>query len=398
MQKRSKLQAEDLLAKENFTEDLIYQCAEDGSIDNNEIRIIKNIYSFLDSSGENLTCLEKEHTKNKIKSSVRKLSLKRQLIRTSVAASLLLAVIVTSVVYFRTNSQREIVSFAQSISTIKAGNSTRLILQHGEEVVIDKEQSQIRYDSKGENILIDSNQKVAQNLKNAKAVFNTVIVPFGKRTQIIFSEGTKVWLNSGSKLVYPAVFSDSKREVYIEGEALFDVIHINDKPFIVSTKDFEIKDLGTVFNVSVYSDDKYSSAILDKGKIELIYHGTSILTRKKLDMSPGTMAVFDRDQKSFKQKQVNTQKYLSWREGYLIFNSERLQNILIKLSRYYNIEMVITDNQLKNETFSGLLDLKNSPEEVLAVINETTPLSFSINNDKIFINPKIKMPMEDQNL
>ena len=107
-----------------------------------------------------------------------------------------------------------------------------------------------------------------------------------------------------------------------------------------------------------------------------------------MEINPGTMAVYDRNHKTFEERKVNTRKYLSWRDGYLVFNSEKLETILIKLGRYYNIEMVITNDQLKAETFSGLLDLRNSPEEVLAIINETTSLSFSISNGKIFINPK----------
>jgi ferric-dicitrate binding protein FerR (iron transport regulator) len=189
-------------------------------------------------------------------------------------------------------------------------------------------------------------------------------------------------------MVYPAVFTENKRVVYIEGEAVFDVTHKEDRPFVVSTKDFDIKVLGTLFNVSAYSDDSYSSTVLEQGKIELICRGASILSQEKLDISPGSMAVFDRNQKTFELQQVNPQKYLSWREGYLILNSEKLENILKKLDRYYNIEMVITDNHLKNETFSGYLDLKNSPQEVLSVINETTSLNYTIDREKIFINPK----------
>ena len=100
------------------------------------------------------------------------------------------------------------------------------------------------------------------------------------------------------------------------------------------------------------------------------------------------MAIFDCRQKTVEQQQVNPHKYLSWREGYLMFESEKLENIVKKLGRYYNIEMIVTDNQLKNQTFSGYLDLKNSPEEVLSVINETASLKYTINQEKIFINPK----------
>src|SRR5665648_230226 len=376
MFRKSKIRAEELLAKENFSEELLSKYASDENIDENEIQIAKEIYTFLHSSGKSMTITEKEQTKNHIRSSIRRLSLKRQLVGYSVAASILLAAIITSVNYFRINATTDIVSFAQTLKNVKAESKTCIILQNGDEVQIDNAQSQIKYDAKGENIIINSEQKVAQKMNNSKAVFNTLIVPFGKRTQITLSEGTKVWLNSGSKMVYPVVFAENKREVYIDGEAVFEVVHMNDKPFVVSTKDFDVKVLGTVFNVSVYSDDKYSSTVLEKGKIELNYKGVFGLSNEKMDVTPGFMAVFDRDQNTFVQQKVDPQKYLSWREGYLTVKNEKLENILKKLSRYYNIEMVITDNELKNETFSGYLDLKNSPQEVLSVINETTSLTY----------------------
>lgn len=390
MLKKSKIRAEEILAEENYSEELLLQNAKDDNVDENEIRIARNIYSFL-RSVETRHCLvstEKEQTKNQIRATVRKLYTRKLLVRWSVAATILFAVILTPVLYFQVNSTTEIVNFAQTLNHVKAGNNTRIILQNGEEIQIDKKQSQIKYDSKGENIIIDSEQKVVQNVDNTKTVFNTVIVPYGKRTQITLSEGTKVWLNSGSKMIYPAVFTENKREVYIDGEAVFDVTHMQDKPFVVSTRDFDIKVLGTVFNISAYSDDKYSSTVLEQGKIELICRGATILSQEKLTIFPGTMAVFNPIQKTFEQQMVNPQKYLSWREGYLILNSEKLENILKKLGRYYNIGMVITDNPLRNATFSGYLDLKNSPEEVLSVINETTSLSYSIDHEKIFINPK----------
>ena len=388
MPDKSKITAEEILAEENYSEEHIAQKAKDEVIDEKEIRIARSIYSFLNAPSGSVTWSDKEKTKNQIRSSVRKLSIKRQMIRWSVAASILLAALITSVGFLRINSRNDIVSFAQSQTKIKAENNTRIILQNGEEITIDKAQSQIRYDAKGENIEIDSDQKIVQEIADEKAVFNTVIVPHGKRTQIILSEGTKVWLNSGSKLVYPAVFAKNKREVYLDGEAVFDVAHLNDRSFVVSTKDFDIKVLGTIFNVCAYSDDQNSSAVLEQGKIELINRRSSVLSNKHLMILPGTMAVFDPNQNTFEKQQVNPRKYLSWREGYLIFNSEKLQNIIRKLGRYYNKEMVIIDNQLKDETFSGYLDLKNSPEEVLSVINETTPLSFSVDHEKIVINSK----------
>ena len=388
MFRKSKTRAEEILAREDFTEKYLSQNVNDGIIEENESRIAKKLYVFLRFSSRGIANFDKELTKNQIRSSVRKIYFRRQLVRWSVAASILLAAIFTSIGYFRINSNTEIVHFAQTLSDIKAENSTRIILQNGEEVRIEKKLSQIKYDAKGENILIDSGQNIVQKTDDTKTIFNTVIVPYGKRTQITLSEGTIIWLNSGSKLIYPAVFAKNRREVYIDGEAVFDVTHMDDRPFVVTTKDFDIKVLGTVFNVSAYSDDKNSSAVLAQGKIELVYTGASILSKEKLEISPGSMAVFDHNQRTFEKTKVDPQMYLSWRDGYLTLNREKLENILRKLSRYYNIEMVISDNRLKNETFSGFLDLKNSVEEVLSVINETTSLTYSIDHEKIFINPK----------
>jgi ferric-dicitrate binding protein FerR (iron transport regulator) len=388
MEEKSKIRAEELLAIENFSDELLLQNEKGGKVDENETRIAQNIYTFLRNTNADLTLSEKEQTKNQIKFSIRKLSIRRLLVRYTVAATLLMTVILTSIGYLRVNSSSRIVQFAQTLDKIEAGNSTRIILRNGEEVRIDKKISQIKYDVKGENILINSEQKIAQKTNDQIAVYNTVIVPNGKRTQITLSEGTKVWLNSGSKLVYPALFAEDKREVYIDGEAVFDVTHMNDKPFVVSTKDFDIKVVGTVFNVNSYSGDENSSTVLEQGKIKLVYNGTSILSKEKLDICPGTMVVYDRQQKTMTWQKVNPQKYLSWRDGYLTLNSEKLNDILRKLSRYYNIEMVITDERLKNETFSGYLDLKNSPEEVLSVINETTSLSYTTDHEKIFIHSK----------
>ncbi|MEI7420971.1 MAG: FecR domain-containing protein [Prolixibacteraceae bacterium] len=385
---KTKIRAEELLAAENFSKEFLSQNAEEGQLDNGEIRIAQTISSFLLTSSEDFEREEKEVTKNHIRHSIRKRTFRKRLIQWSAAASLLFAILFTSIGYFKVHSTSEIAQFAETIKDIKPANNTRIILQNGEEVQIHKKVSQIRYDATGENIKVDSAQKVVQKVVNSRTTFNTVIVPYGKRTQITLSDGTKIWLNSGSKLVYPAVFADGKREVFIDGEAVFDVVHLNDTPFIVRARDFDIRVLGTIFNVNAYSDDKNSSAVLETGRIELTLNRNSVLTKPRLNISPGTMAICNPEENNFEQKQVNPALYLSWREGYLTLNSERLEDIARKLSRYYNIQLIISDIDLKNMTFSGCMDLKTSPGEVLSVINETTSITYSKDQDKIYINPK----------
>ena len=127
---------------------------------------------------------------------------------------------------------------------------------------------------------------------------------------------------------------------------------------------------------------------MEKGKVELYCKGASLLSNGKLRISPGTRAVFDPEQKTFQEQQVNPKNYMSWREGFLILEKERLSVILKKLGRYYNVEVLLQNAQLGNETFSGNLDLKNTAEEVLDVIAETTPFIYEYKDDKLIINPK----------
>ncbi len=389
MKEKSEEKPEDILIQEDFTREVL-TCNPDNVkvIDNKETEMASLIYSFLTSSGSSLSASEKQHVKNQLKSSVRKLRLKKFFREWSVAASVLVIFSILGIVYFHTNSSSEIVSFAQTLTESQPDSDTRLILQDGQEVRINKAESKISYAADGENITIGSDQKIVQKISEEKSAFNTVIVPFGKRTMITLSEGSKVWLNSGSKLIYPAVFAKNRREVYIDGEAIFNVVHSDRKPFVVNTRDFEIKVLGTVFNVSSYSDDKYSNTVLEQGKVEFSYQGNTLFARQKLTISPGTMAVFDTEQKTFQKQLVNPHAYMSWREGYFIFNREKLSAILKKISRYYNVEILLQNEILGNETFSGNLDLKNTPEEVLDVIAETTPFIYKYENEEIVINPK----------
>ena len=165
------------------------------------------------------------------------------------------------------------------------------------------------------------------------------------------------------------------------------VTHSENQPFIVKTRDYDVKVLGTFFNVSAYADDKNSSTVLKEGKVELISKGSPFLSDEKLIILPGERAVFDPNRRVFSQQKVNPEEYMSWHDGYLILSSEKLINILKKLTRYYNVEILLQNPELQDETFSGNLDLKNSPAEVLDIIAQTTPLKYSYENNILVIRP-----------
>lgn len=387
MNKKLRQKAEDILAEEDislstFSEDI------DDIEDEKDLQIASQLYSFLTSDQSAFPKTEKKQIKDQIKTSVRKLNWKRRFIRISAAAAILIGCALTGIWYFQMNSSSEMAEYAQTLESSVIGNDTRLILQDGKEVQIGNVESQISYAQNGKDITIGTDQKVFQDIISKKTNYNTVIVPYGKRTLITLSEGTKVWLNSGSKLIFPAVFPENKREVFIDGEAVFEVTHSETNPFYVQTRNFDIKVLGTVFNVSSYSDDKNSSTVLQKGKIELSHKGNTIFTNEKFTILPGTMAVFNPDENNFTKEKVNPQDYMSWHDGYLVFNNEKLINILKRLSRYYNVDIVLPDVKIQNETFSGNLDLKSSPSKVLDIIAKTTPFIYEQENNKILIKPQ----------
>ena len=305
-----------------------------------------------------------------------------------VAAALVLMAAIGSLVYQNLHSNYQSYQFSDA-STMQTENPL-LILSNGQQVDIQKTDPNITV-LKDQNAIQVDNDSILTNQPiidqaTREARFNEIIVPFGKRTRLLLSDGTKVWLNAGSRLAFPQNFEEGKREVFLEGEAIFDVAKRSDVRFLVHTKDFVVNVTGTVFNVTAYSDDASSNAVLAEGKIELTSKG-GLFSKETIHMLPGTKVVYDPASKSMSAQRVNPDDYLSWRDGFMVIRGEKLQEILKKLSRYYNVKMILEDQAVAAETFSGRLDLKESPREVLTVISHMVPLSIHELDNKLIIKP-----------
>ncbi|MCX6222890.1 MAG: FecR family protein [Bacteroidia bacterium] len=274
------------------------------------------------------------------------------------AASLLLLIGVGSAVLYiaaKKNVDKVIVA-----NNPPSDNAT-LILADGKEVSISSKQSTVHFSSDGSGIVVNDTSGVAQAVSNDG--LNQMIVPYGKRSFVLLSEGTKVWLNSGSKLVFPSVFKGKTREVYLEGEALFDVTKNNEKPFYVKTDVFKMKVYGTKFNVQAYLQDNAYSIVLVEGKVSMNINNSVQLT--EVFLAPNQKASLTKGQGNFEINNVeNTEIYTAWIEGYLTFVNEEVPDLLKRVSRYYNvtIETELPDNV---EKIYGKLDLKDDLERVL---------------------------------
>ncbi|QIA07418.1 FecR family protein [Draconibacterium halophilum] len=378
--------AYDILADEQFSIDSIVEETENkNDSEAEELQLASTIYSFLTSYKKTPSFQEKENVREQLRYSIQREKRKKTLARWAVAASFLIVMFSVWQVQRSVNTS-DFDILVETMQLSQPDTATQLILQDGRQVLIAEEESNILYDEKGENITIDSTQKITQLVEEKKPVFNTLVVPYGKRTQIKLADGSKVWLNSGSKLVYPATNTGNKREVYIDGEAIFNVAHIDNKPFYVNTKDFKIKVLGTVFNVNAYEDDNNSGTVLAEGKIEISANNNTVFHSEKKTILPGTRIVYNNNTERFEESQVDVIKYLSWRDGYLILEKEPLETILKKISRYYNVDIELQSAAIGKETFSGNLNLRNTAEEVLNIIAETTQIKLNRENNKLIIN------------
>ena len=219
---------------------------------------------------------------------------------------------------------------------------------------------------------------------NEKLEFNTIRVPFGKSVTLVLSDGSTTIINAGSSLKYPKTFLKGKgREVYLEGEAYFEVVSNPDEPFIVNSNHTRTQVLGTKFNVSAYPGDKDENIALLEGSVQVSTEGlqhTSVL-------KPNEMAVFQKSKNSLHSVNTNATDHIAWTKGIMLFRNEKFSTIQRKLERHYNVSIDCKNKDLLQQSFTGRFR-NESIEEVFKTFQRAASFNFSINNDKITINPK----------
>lgn len=217
---------------------------------------------------------------------------------------------------------------------------------------------------------------------NAYAI-NTLSIPNGKRFTLLLSDGTRVHLNAGSSLRYPAKFKEKgNREVFLTGEAFFEVSKNRQQPFIVSSDKMEIKVLGTKFNVSAYPEDEMINTVLVEGLVRLGSPG--LPPDQSTFLEPGFKAEWDSAQKIIKKEKVDTGQYTGWTEGKFIVREMEFKSILKKLERHYNISITNNNKALSNRAFSATFTTETI-EEVLNTFALETSFEFEISANHIII-------------
>lgn len=260
-----------------------------------------------------------------------------------------------------------------------------VVLADGSKVSLEKQMSEISYSNNGQQLVIN-NDTISQKSAAEKESINKVIVSYGKKSMIVLSDGTKVWLNAGSQLVYPAVFVKDTREVSLIGEAFFDVVKNPEKPFIVKASDVNVQVLGTRFDISAYPEDKTIQTVLEEGKINLKYSGNGLFKRDYVvEMVPNQLVEFDKESREASSTMVNVSKFISWKEGMLEFEKVNLTRAFKQVERFYNVKILMDDPAIGYFKLSGKLDLKDEPEDVLNVIKLTVPIDWQRKSNGDFI-------------
>lgn len=190
----------------------------------------------------------------------------------------------------------------------------------------------------------------------------TIFTPEGQRAELILSDGTKVWLNAKSTLVFPSQFTGRERNVKLIGEAYFDVTHNEEKQFVVETQDYKVKVLGTEFNVKSYPHIGLFETSLIKGSVKI----ASSDNIDQQTLIPGDMVYSERGMLS--KSSIEDYDALTWKEGMLSFKDITFKEILDKLSLYYDVDFAIENEDVLEDKYTGKFWIKDGVDQVLRVL------------------------------
>ncbi|MEX0314050.1 MAG: FecR family protein [Allomuricauda sp.] len=270
--------------------------------------------------------------------------------------------------------------------TVTDGPRITLELDDGTIKVLDDTSIGTITNSEGHQIVNQEQNTLLYHSENSEEPesmsYNELSIPYGKKFELILSDGTHVFLNSGSKLRYPVNFLGGKpREVYLDGEAYFSVEKDKTRPFTVITDDMNTSVYGTEFNVSSYKNENNTSTVLVEGSVG-VYKSNNADGEKPIVLDIGQRAVFKEG--TIAVDQVNITKYTAWTQGKLFFVDDSFELILKELERHFNVTINNRFYQLNGKRFTGTFS-KESLDQILRIFQEHTAFDYTVNEDTITI-------------
>jgi len=302
---------------------------------------------------------------------VKKLNPYQNLLRIAAIFAILLG---GAVLYY---ASFEIQPVPEQVVTLDLDTGVHKQLEKGAKGVI-AETNGVRIEQRGDTLTY-----ITKNQDDVIISFDEIHVPYGKSSVVALADGTLINLNAGSSLRYPNGFkAEGNREVFLTGEAYFQVSHDAKRPFLVHTDDLEIEVLGTHFNVQAYADEKNSNTVLVNGVVKVKQTANP---EDAVVLKPGMQASYSRGSKSLEIASVNTAPYIAWVKGQLYFDQADFPQIARILERKFDVQIQVNNTALKKEKFTAKFKAE-SLEQILKSFNESYPFNYDIKQNTVVIN------------
>ena len=276
------------------------------------------------------------------------------------------------------NKDQIIVEAGSAKATLKLSNGKTIYLEdfQDREIKSGKEKLATNFDN---SLIYQKGEALAEQLK-----FNTIKTPVKGEYAMVLSDGTKVWLNAQTELVYPVKFGKGKREVKLKGEAYFEVMKDAKRPFkVLLSSGSDVEVLGTQFNVMAYEDEAEVQTTLVEGKVKFAFG------EQQLILTPGEQSVLNRSDNRIEIREVDTYQYSAWKDGKFVFNKEPLGSVFRKMSRWYGVDVTCTDELVLNRRISAVMDKYENIEKLISLIEEVSPIEIKLDRNVITATKKI---------
>lgn len=251
----------------------------------------------------------------------------------------------------------------------------RLLSQEKETIIVSDSTKEMRTDK--QTLIVESSE-----IKNSEPEYYTINIPYGAEYNLVLADGSKIYLNAGSTLRYPDQFLEHKREVFLTGEAYFEVASDSLHPFIVHAADVAVQVLGTSFNVNAYEEEDCIKTTLVKGRVK------TQCGDKDIVMVPGTQVSYNKSTQEASYSPVSVEQFISWKDGYYDFEEMTLEELMRIFTRWYNLNIEFADDSVKKIKFSGRLKRYEDLRPLFEMLEYTRDINFIITEDRIRIQRK----------
>lgn len=298
-------------------------------------------------------------------------------------AAVMLPLMIVAVGYYIVNDSGKSQRTKYKVAEIQPGKSKAILRLDNNRVIELAGEDEVRLEvAKGVAVKNNASGVVypEQVANKGETVYNVLEVPRGGEYTITLSDGTMVYLNSGSELRYPVAFNSDVREVFLSGEGFFEVIKDTARPFLVVTDDLKIKVYGTSFNVNTYNLANIQTVLVE-GKIGIQEKNSDV----EFAVEPGQLALYDREKGTMEIRDVDVLSYVAWKNQEFVFDGKSLEDIMNTLSLWYDVDVFFQTASLKQLHFTGHLGRYEDISHILDAISGVTQVKFSVKGRTIIV-------------